>query len=112
MIIGVLRLEFRLHGNDSLKGKRKVAQSLKQKLRNKFNLAVSEVEALDEHERLILAAVTVSNDAARVESRLHKAMSLAEAATPVEFVQGNTEIFRSTQDPGDLRADLLEGGSW
>jgi len=112
MIVGVLRLEFQLHGNDSLKGKRKVAQSLKQKLRNKFNVAVSEVEALDEHERLVLAAVTISNDAARVESLLHKAMSLAEAAAPVEFVRGNTEIFRSAQDPADLRADLLEGGSW
>lgn len=111
MIIGLVRLEFRLHGNDSLKGKRKVAQSLKQKLRNKFNLAVSEVEALDDHQRLILAAVTVSNDPARVESRLHKAMSLAEAAAPVEFVLGNTEIFRSTQDPADIRADLLEKGS-
>jgi hypothetical protein len=41
MIIGVLTLEFRLHGNSSLKGKRQVAQSLKQKLRNTFNVAVS-----------------------------------------------------------------------
>lgn len=112
MIIGVLRLEFRLHGNDSLKGKRKIAQSLKQKLRNKFNLAVSEVEGHDEHERLILAAVTVSPDAARVESNLHKAMSLAEAAAPAEFVSGNTEIFTARQDPVQTRADLLEGDTW
>jgi uncharacterized protein len=112
MIIGLLRLEFRLHGNNSLKGKRKVAQSLKQKLRNKFNVAVSEVEALDEHERLVLAVVAVSNEAERVESRLHKAMSLAEAAAPVEFLHGNTEIFSSCQDPRETRADLLEGGTW
>ena len=112
MIIGMLRLEFHLHGNDSLKGKRKVAQSLKQKLRNKFNVAVSEVEALDEHERLVLAVVAVANEAGRVESRLHKAMSLAEAAAPAEFVHGNTEIFRSSQDPTETRADLLEDGSW
>ena len=112
MIIGLLRLEFRLHGNDSLKGKRKVAQSLKQKLRNKFNVAVSEVEALDEHERLVLAVVAVANETGRVESTLHKAMSLAEAAAPAEFISGNTEIFRSSQDPMEARADLLEGGSW
>jgi len=112
MIIGVLHLEFRLHGNSSLKGKRKVAQSLKQKLRNKFNLAVSEVEAQDEHERLVLAAVTVSCDQAKVESRLHKAMSLAEAAAPTEFLRGNTEFFTARQDPTQVRADLLEGGQW
>ncbi|HDQ40736.1 MAG TPA: DUF503 domain-containing protein [Desulfonatronum sp.] len=112
MIIGVLHLEFRLHGNNSLKGKRKVAQSLKQKLRNKFNVAVSEVEAQDEHERLVLAAVTVSRDQTRVESLLHKAMSLAEAAAPAEFLYGNTEIFTSRHDPAQRRADLLEGGEW
>lgn len=110
MIVGVLRLEFRLHGNDSLKGKRKMAQSLKQKLRNKFNVAVSEVEAQDEHERLVLAVVTVSCDQTRVESRLHKAMSLAEAAAPAEFLYGNTEIFTARQDPAKVLADLLEGG--
>lgn len=112
MIIGVLRLEFRLHGNDSLKGKRKVAQSLKQKLRNKFNMAVSEVEGQDEHERLVLAAVTVSPDAARVQSSLHKAMSLAEAAAPAEFVRGNTELFSTRLDAARTGAELLEGNAW
>ena len=58
MIIGLLRLEFALHGNDSLKAKRNVARSLKQKLRNKFNVAVAEVEAQESHVRLVLAAVT------------------------------------------------------
>jgi uncharacterized protein len=112
MFIGLLRLEFRLHGNSSLKGKRKVAQSLKQKLRNKFNVAVSEVEALDEHERLVLAVAAVSNESSRVESSLHKAMSLAEAAAPVEFMHGNTEIFPYWQDVAQTRADMLEGGTW
>jgi uncharacterized protein YlxP (DUF503 family) len=112
MIIGILHLEFRLHGNRSLKGKRKVAQSLKQKLRNKFNLAVSEVEAQDEHERLVLTAVTVSSDQTRVESQLHKAMSLAEAAAPAEFLRGNTELFTARQDLAQVRAGLLEGGNW
>lgn len=111
MIIGLLRLEFRLHGNNSLKGKRKVAQSLKQKLRGKFNVAVSEVEAQDEHKRLVLAVVSISDDMARLESRLHKAMSLAEAAAPAEFVSGNTEVFTSRFDPAQAQADRLEGGA-
>ncbi len=110
MIIGVLHLEFRLHGNTSLKGKRKVALSVKQKLRNKFNVSVAEVEAQDEHERLVLAAVTVSSNQARAESLLHKAMSLAEAAAPAEFLHGNTEFFTARQDIAQMRADLLEGG--
>ena len=42
MVIGVLTVEYALHGNDSLKGKRRVANSLKQEVRNTFNVAIAE----------------------------------------------------------------------
>lgn len=93
MIIGVLSLEFLLHGNDSLKGKRKVALSLKQKIRNKFNVAVSEVEAQDVHGRLVLAVVTVANETRKVESRLAKTLAMVEAISPAELVRCETEVF-------------------
>jgi uncharacterized protein YlxP (DUF503 family) len=95
MIIGVLTLEFRLHGNSSLKGKRQVAQSLKQKLRNTFNVAVSEVEAQDAHQKLVLAVVTVSGETTKVESRLSKALAMVEAISPAELVRCDTEVFSS-----------------
>ena len=93
MILGVLTLEFRLHGNRSLKGKRKVAQSLKQKLRNKFNVAVSEIEAMDVHDKLVLGVVTNANETSRVQSRLSKALAMVEAISPAELTKCNTEIF-------------------
>jgi uncharacterized protein len=95
MIIGVLSFTLRLHGNRSLKGKRQVASSLKQKLRNKFNLAVSEVEAQDEHERLVLAAVTLSNETARVESTLQKALAMVEGSVSEEIADVSIELFSS-----------------
>lgn len=95
MIIGVLSLEFRLHGNGSLKGKRKIAQSLKQKLRNKFNVSVAEVDAQNSHDRLVMAAVTVANQTSEVESRLAKALSMVEAMSPAELVHCETEVFSS-----------------
>lgn len=93
MIIGVLTLEFRLHGNDSLKGKRTIVSSLKQKLKNKFNVAVSEIERQDSHDDLVLAVVTVSTDTPRVESVLQKALSMVEAVSPAELVDARTETF-------------------
>ena len=96
MIIGVMTLSFRLHGNDSLKGKCQVAQSLKQKLRNTFNVAVSEVDAQDMHQKLVLAVVTVSGETARVESSLAKALAMIEAISPAELVHCDTEIFSSS----------------
>lgn len=93
MYIGVLRLEFRLHGNDSLKGKRRVAQSLKQKLRGKFNVAPAEVDAQDEHGRLVLAAVTCGAEYKVIEGRLQKALNMVEAATDEELTDSDIEIF-------------------
>lgn len=93
MIIGVLTLEFRLHGNDSLKGKRKIAQSLKQKVRNKFNVSISETAAMDEHEKLVLGVVTCANETSMVESRLAKVLGMVEDIAPAELVHCSTEVF-------------------
>ena len=92
MVIGVLTLEFRLHGNDSLKGKRSVAQRLKAKLRGKFNLAVSEVANHDRHESLVLAAVTVSPDARHARGLLQKALNMVVAADESELVYDDIEL--------------------
>jgi uncharacterized protein len=92
MVVGVLTLQFTLHGNDSLKGKRRVAQSLKRKLRNKFNVAAAEVARQDSWETLVIAAATVSSDAVHARSLLQKALSMAEAATDAELTDDDIEI--------------------
>jgi hypothetical protein len=96
MIIGVLKVTLLLHGNDSLKGKRQVANSLKQKLRNKFNLAVSEIEGQDDHDRLVLAAVTLANETSRVESSLNKALSMIQEATSEEVADVSMDVFSAS----------------
>ena len=47
MVVGVAKLSLRLHGNQSLKGKRKVIKSICERLRQRFNLAVAETDAQD-----------------------------------------------------------------
>ncbi len=95
MVIGILTLEFRLHGNDSLKGKRRVAQSLKRKLRNTFNVAVSEIARQESHETLVLAAVTVSPDATRIQGLLQKALNMVVAMDAAELVYDDIEIIQA-----------------
>jgi uncharacterized protein len=63
MFIGTCKLSFRLPGNDSLKGKRQVSRSLIMRLRNKFNVAVAEVDAIDRHQSLVVGISCVSKDA-------------------------------------------------
>lgn len=93
MIIGTLRLEFRLHGVFSLKEKRKSANSLKQKLRNVFNVAVAETEAQDSHQTLVLGVVTIANETAYVHSRLSKVLDMVEAMATEELVHTDMDIF-------------------
>ncbi|WP_425387224.1 DUF503 domain-containing protein [Desulfomicrobium escambiense] len=93
MIIGTLRLEFRLHGVFSLKEKRKSANSLKQKLRNTFNVAVAETESQDSHQTLVLGVVTVSNESGYVHSQLSKVLAMVEASTSDELVHADMDVF-------------------
>lgn len=92
MFIGILGVEFRLHGNESLKDKRRVANSLKQKVRNKFNVAIAEIGSENDMSRLSLAVVSVSNDKRHLESRLTKCLSMMEAVCPEEMVGSEIHI--------------------
>ena len=60
--IGVLTLELRLDNAHSLKDKRHVVESLKNRLRHKFNIAVAEIDHQDIWQRAAVAAVTVASD--------------------------------------------------
>ncbi len=77
MYIGSCRLTFRLHGNDSLKGKRQVSRSLIERFRQRFNLAAAEVGAMDEHQRLIIGIACVSNAYSHAEEMLDRAVAFA-----------------------------------
>ncbi|HYZ86075.1 MAG TPA: DUF503 domain-containing protein [Bryobacteraceae bacterium] len=68
--IGVVSLELRLDESHSLKDKRHVVKSLKDRLRNKFNVAVAEIDYQDLWQRSLIAAVTVSGDQHAAESTL------------------------------------------
>ena len=60
MPIAYLTLEVRIEGAHSLKDKRQVVRSLKDRLRAKFNVAVAELEETDLWQRATLGAVSVS----------------------------------------------------
>ncbi len=92
MFIGILGVEYHLHGNESLKDKRRTAQSLKQKVRAKFNVSLAEVGSENSMDHLRLAVVSVSNDKRHLESRLTKCLSMMEAICPEEMVYSEISI--------------------
>lgn len=92
MLFGLLRVEYRLHGNTSLKDKRRVANSLKQKVRNKFNVAIAETGSENDMDRLTLAVVSVSNEGRHLQDRLGKCLSMMEAVCHEEMVYSDMEF--------------------
>lgn len=86
-------VEFSLDGNDNLKAKRRVANSLKQKIRNKFNVAVAENGTEDMLTLLRLSIVSISNAEIHLRSRLEKCLLMIEAITPEELTDSSIEIY-------------------
>lgn len=76
MIVGVLQIEIEVPEAQSLKDKRRVVKSLKDRIANGHNVSIAEVGALDEHQRSILGIAMVANDKAYVEGGLSKLVDL------------------------------------
>ena len=89
--IGVLTLELRLENAHSLKDKRHVVQSLKTRLRNKFNVAVAEIDYQDLWQRAAVAAVTVASDHVHAERVLQSVEDEAAALLGGELVETTVE---------------------
>jgi uncharacterized protein len=92
MIIGHLSVELHIPGATSLKEKRMVLRSLKDRLK-KFNVAVAEVEYNDLWQRAGLSIVTVSNEEKHADRELAAVVNEIERLEPglisrteVEFV--------------------------
>ncbi|WP_300785703.1 DUF503 domain-containing protein [uncultured Desulfovibrio sp.] len=93
MFLAVLTVEFALRGNDNLKAKRRVANSLKQKVRNRFNVAVAEAGTEDSLTRLRLAVASLSNSESHLRSRMDKCALMMEAVCPEEMIDSEVEIY-------------------
>ncbi len=93
MQIGCVKIEFYLHGVFSLKEKRNIANSIKQKLRNKFNISIAEVESQDNMNRLVLGVVFVSNNSKMIQRISDKLINTVERITSEEILDISMEIF-------------------
>ena len=77
----------------SLKDKRQVARSLADRLRNRFNVAVAEVEDADMRQRLTLGVCCVSNDRGHADAMLSSLLNfIEESRLDVELLDVHTEI--------------------
>lgn len=92
MTIGLCRLTLFIPDSGSLKHKRHVLKSVTTRVRNKFNVSVSELDSQDLWQKAELGVVMVSNDTRFVNQVLSKVVDLIEQESRVELVDYSLEM--------------------
>jgi hypothetical protein len=92
MTIGVLQLELNVTDAMSLKDKRRVIKSIKDRIAHAHNVSIAEVGALDEHRRSILGMAMVSNDSRHVEGALSKLVDFVRRVPQVSLIDYRIEL--------------------
>jgi hypothetical protein len=82
MTVGTCKVELQIPANRSLKEKRRVVKSLKDRVQGRFNVSIAEVDRLDEYQRATLGIACVANDSRHVDEVLSKV---------VNFIEGNPD---------------------
>lgn len=112
MFVGVLRLTFHIPHARSLKDKRRVVLSFRDRIRSRFDVSIAEVGGQDLHQRAVFGVSVVSGDAAVCDSVLEQVAQVAEQVTDAVLTDRETELVTIGDDmyPGQSRdRDASEG---
>jgi uncharacterized protein len=93
MPIGLLTLEIHIADARSLKDKRQVLRSLKDRLRSHFNVAVAELDHQDVWQRSRVGVVSISNDGKHLEESLSAVAAESERVLGRDLLSQEIEYF-------------------
>lgn len=92
MIVGVLRIRLGLFEARSLKDKRRVTKSLKDRLGARHNVSIAEVDDLEHWQAATLGLAMVANEARFVESALAKIVDEIRAYPHAALLEYDIEL--------------------
>ena len=91
MVVGILVVHLYLPNSDSLKAKRQIILSLKTRLKNKFNISVSEIGFLDSWKESGIGISCISNSGRHIDRELSYIMKQINSCRNLEVVDYSTE---------------------
>jgi len=94
VVVSMVQIRIQLPPLESIKDKRRIVSSLKEKLANKFHLSVAEVDLQDSLVFAQIGAAFVSNSRPFGESVMHKALRFVEENC--EGVMEDAQVFSET----------------
>ena len=92
MVVGVALIEIQVHGSRSLKEKRGVVRSIAARVRQRFNLSVTEVGGQGTWQRAVIGLSTLGNDGGTVRRVLDRAVSYVEELHLGEVTSSDVEL--------------------
>lgn len=106
MFVGVLRVSLSIPGARSLKDRRRVVLSLKERLISRFKVSAAEVGGLEDPRRATLAVVVVANEAAHCDRVLEEVSAVASNVGDALLTDRRSEVIPFGN--GDSLADGIE----
>ncbi len=92
MIVGTLEVTLRIGGSQSLKSRRRVVKSLKDRIRARYNVSVADVGDQNVWQSAVLAVAVVSNDGGFAREVLSKILRLVLSDPRVDVLDHNVDI--------------------
>ena len=93
MQVGICTILLRIVENHSLKQKRQVVKSGIDCVRNRFDVAIADFDALDSHQTAVLGAAAVSNDSRHVNCTLSHVANFIEETSAAELADYEIELW-------------------
>jgi hypothetical protein len=113
MIVGAAVVEIHVHESQSLKAKRGVVRSIAGRLRNRFNISVSEVGGQGTWQRAVIGLSMAGNEEIPLRRALEKAVTAIEEMHLAQVVASEIEIIRlPITEEGGLPEGLEEDLPW
>ncbi|MDX9741089.1 MAG: DUF503 domain-containing protein [Gammaproteobacteria bacterium] len=84
--VALLTIELMIPWSDSLKSKRRVIRSIKDRLGARFNVSVAEIGFLEEWQRAAIGVVMIGNDRQHLESCLSAANRMVEEVADIHLL--------------------------
>lgn len=84
--IGALYLDLRIPASGSLKSKRRVLKSIKDRVRNHYNVSIAEISEADKWQRSILGVCAISQNKNYLDQQLQSILSFIGGIPDIELV--------------------------
>ena len=92
MVIGILKLELHIPASNSLKHKRMILNSLKGRLKSRFNISIAEISGHDKWQRAVIAICQVGPDKIYINRAMDKVLRFVESFNGADLLNSETEM--------------------